>query len=55
MTVVHVMNRIASHDEQIDFFMTATQFTGKITNMEPHKCDDLQFFQLDNPPENIVD
>jgi 8-oxo-dGTP diphosphatase len=54
MTVVHVMHRKATNDERIDFFMTATTYTGEITNMEPHKCDDLQFFPLDNLPDNIV-
>jgi ADP-ribose pyrophosphatase YjhB (NUDIX family) len=55
MNVVHVMHRKAKHDERIDFFMEAKEYTGTITNMEPHKCDDLQFFPLDNLPENMVD
>ena len=55
MTVVHVMHRKAVNDERIDFFMTATEYTGEITNMEPNKCDDLQFFPLDNLPINIID
>lgn len=55
ITVVHVMHRKASNDERIDFFMTARKYTGEIANNEPHKCDDLQFFPLDNLPENIVD
>ena len=55
MTVVHVMHRKALSDERIDFFMTASEYVGEITNMEPHKCDDLQFFPLDKLPENIID
>ncbi len=55
ITVVHVIHRKATHDERIDFFMTASAYTGEITNMEPHKCDDLQFFSLDNLPENIIE
>ena len=55
MTVVHVMHRKAANDERIDFFMTASKYAGEITNMEPNKCDDLQFFPLDNLPENIVE
>lgn len=55
LTVVHVMHRKASNDERIDFFMTATEYTGEITNMEPNKCDDLQFFPFDNLPDNIID
>lgn len=55
MNVVHVMFRKSDTSERIDFFMTASSYIGEITNMEPHKCDDLQFFPLDNLPENIVD
>ena len=55
MMVVHVMHRKATYDERIDFFMVASDYSGEITNMEPHKCDDLQFFPLDNLPENVVD
>lgn len=53
--VVHVMHRKGSLDERIDFFMTASNYTGKITNCEPNKCDDLSWFPLDGLPENIVD
>ena len=53
--VVHVMHRKAQNDERIDFFMTADAYTGEVTNMESHKCDDLQWFELDNLPENMVD
>jgi len=55
MKVVHVMHRKATNDERIDFFMVATNYTGEIENMEPNKCDDLQFFPLNSLPENIVD
>lgn len=55
MTVVHVMHRKAINDERIDFFMTASVYAGEITNCEPNKCDDLQFFPLDNLPRNIVE
>jgi ADP-ribose pyrophosphatase YjhB (NUDIX family) len=55
MNVVHVMRRKAKHDERIDFFIAAKEYTGTITNMQPHKCDDLQFFPLDNLPDNMVD
>jgi ADP-ribose pyrophosphatase YjhB (NUDIX family) len=55
MTVVHVMHRKATHDERIDFFMTATKYSGTVTNTKPHKCDDLQFFALDALPTNMVE
>ncbi len=53
--IVHTMHRKASHDERIDFFMTANSFSGEIINNEPDKCDDLSWFPLDALPENIVD
>jgi 8-oxo-dGTP diphosphatase len=55
LTVVHVMHRKASNDERIDFFMTTESYAGEITNCEPHKCDDLRWFELDALPENLVD
>lgn len=54
LTVVHVMHRKAVNDERIDFFMTGSRYVGMITNKEPHKCDDLQFFPLDVLPPNVV-
>lgn len=55
LEVVCVMHRKAEDDERIDFFMIAKTYTGEVTNREPHKCDDLSWFELDNLPENIVD
>jgi ADP-ribose pyrophosphatase YjhB (NUDIX family) len=55
MEVVHVMHRKASNDERIDFFMVASKYSGEITNMEPEKCDDLQFFPLNNLPVNVIE
>ena len=55
LEVVHVMHRKATNDERIDFFMTAKSYSGEIENVEPHKCDDLSWFELDKLPNNIVD
>ncbi len=55
LEVVHVMQRKATNDERIDFFMTTESFSGEIIKCEPHKCDDLSWFDLDNLPENVVD
>ena len=54
LEVVHVMHRKAEKDERIDFFMTAKSYSGEIENAEPHKCDDLSWFELDFLPENVV-
>ncbi|MEL6804212.1 MAG: NUDIX domain-containing protein [Bacteroidota bacterium] len=55
LEVVHVMHRKAAHDERIDFFMRATRYTGEITNIETHKCDDLSWFPLDSLPVHTID
>jgi 8-oxo-dGTP diphosphatase len=53
MQVVGVMHR-KSQDERIDFFLTANAWSGEIRNMEPHKCSELAWFDLDNLPDNVV-
>lgn len=50
---VHVMHR-KSEDERLDFFFVAEKWKNEIANMEPHKCDDLRWFEVDNLPENMV-
>ena len=58
-TVVHRKmaarpNEKADSSEAIDFYFTASQWQGTITNNEPHKHDELGFFPLDNLPEPII-
>ncbi len=53
MHVVGVMHRKAA-DERIDFFLIATAWSGEITNMEPHKCSELAWVDVDDLPENVV-
>lgn len=48
-----VMHR-KSEDERIDFFFTADSWQGEITNMEPEKCDDLSWFEIDKLPDNTI-
>lgn len=57
--VVHIMSRNGSsvefaNNERIDTFFMAEKWNGEIENKEPHKCDDLSWFNLDNLPENII-
>lgn len=53
---VHVVHRLGESNDQerVDFFFEATKWDGEVTNMEPQKCDDLSWFQLDNLPENML-
>lgn len=57
--VCHVMHRFHSMPdglsfEQMDVFFKASTYEGVIRNMEPHKCDELQFYPLNNLPLNTV-
>lgn len=51
--VVGVMHRKAG-DERIDFFAVVKNWEGEIQNLEPHKCDDLRFFPLNELPSNVI-
>ena len=52
--IAGVMHRLTDHDERVDFFVVATNWTGEVTNREPDKCDDLRWFLLDSLPPNII-
>jgi mutator protein MutT len=39
---------------RIDVFFVCEKWGGEIKNMEPDKCDDIAWFDLDKLPENIV-
>jgi 8-oxo-dGTP diphosphatase len=59
LRVCHVMHRYHPMPkdlsfEQIDVYFYATTYAGIIKNNEPHKCDDLAFFPLNNLPKNIA-
>jgi len=57
LKVVHVMHRnsdASENNERVDVFFIAGKWDGEITNKEPHKCDDLSWFDLDDIPENII-
>lgn len=49
----HTMHRL-QNDERIDYFFAAKKWQGKPKNMEPEKCDDVSWFQLNNLPDNII-
>ena len=43
-----------SNDDYIDFFFTANKFTGKAKNMEPDKCFEVKFIDINELPANIM-
>jgi 8-oxo-dGTP diphosphatase len=53
LQIVHVMHR-TSTDERIDFFIAVRRWLGEITNLEPHKCDDLSWITLASLPPNLI-
>ena len=54
LKLVHVMNRKIPDNERVDFFFKAKRWQGQPKIIEPDKCDDLTWFELDNLPENII-
>jgi 8-oxo-dGTP diphosphatase len=57
LEVAHVMHRdsgLAENNERIDVFFRATKWVGAIKNIEPHKCDDLSWFHLEELSTNII-
>lgn len=53
LKVVHVVHRRNDlGQEMVGFFIEATEWQGEPCNMEPHKCDDLAWFDIENLPSN---
>jgi 8-oxo-dGTP pyrophosphatase MutT (NUDIX family) len=54
--VAHIMHRKSTYnnEERVDVFFIAKDWGGEIENKEPHKCDDLSWFDLDFLPENTI-
>jgi 8-oxo-dGTP diphosphatase len=50
-----VMYRRSPDRDCMDFFIKATRWEGAIINAEPHKCDELRFFDLKNLPNNLIE
>ena len=53
LKVVHLMHR-KTNRFNIDVFFECTNWEGKLHNLEPDKCAELDFFSLENLPENLV-
>jgi len=53
LKLVHLMHR-QSAEERVDFFFTATKWSGKPKIMEPDKCDELKWVPIKSLPGNMV-
>ena len=53
LSVVGVMH-IMTDKEYVSFFLEAVEWTGQVVNAEPDQCDDLRWFDVDNPPKNTI-
>jgi|SRR3989338_3888529 len=54
LDVVHVTHRLCPDREYFDVYVRAEKWSGEIINMEPNKCDELKWYDLQNLPENIL-
>ncbi|OGN04433.1 MAG: NUDIX hydrolase [Candidatus Yanofskybacteria bacterium RIFCSPHIGHO2_01_FULL_44_17] len=48
-----VMHRKTDRD-QAGFFFRPLKWEGDVQNLEPEKCEDLNWFPIDNLPENTI-
>ena len=54
LKVLLTMHRKTPNSDWVDFFLKADSIKGVFKNMEPKKCKELKFFDLNNLPQNIV-
>lgn len=59
LSMCHMMHRLHPMPqglsfEQIDVYFRTDTYEGTIENLEPHKCDELKFYPLNNLPRNIA-
>jgi 8-oxo-dGTP diphosphatase len=57
LKLVHVMHRKQTElgdERRINLFFVAKRWKGKPRIMEPDKCDDVRWFELDRLPENTI-
>lgn len=52
LKVVHVVHRKTPRHQVIGFFFESAAWQGVPENKEPHKCDDIKWFCINELPEN---
>ena len=53
LRLVHMMHRLAEK-ERLSLFFEPTSWTGPIENREPHKCDDLDWYSLEEKDADLI-
>lgn len=57
LKLCHIMQRYSNKslkENRIDVFYFVDKWVGEIKNLEPEKCDDLAWFDMDNLPANTI-
>ena len=57
--MTHIMHRLENFGKigtrkRIDIFFTTKEWGGEIKNMEPYKCVELKWFNINKLPKNII-
>lgn len=52
LKIIHVVHRKREQQEMIGFFIEASEWQGQPCIMEPHKCDDLAWYDIKKLPIN---
>lgn len=55
MRHVLTMHRWCGDHERADFFFEVKKWSGEVKNMEPNKCDDIQWFDFDKLPKDMIE
>lgn len=54
LKIVHIMHRLSTDREGVEFLIEVSAWNGTLTNTEPEKCDDLRWFPIDKIPDNLI-
>lgn len=54
MVPIQVMHRKQEFEERIDYFFISRKWQGELKNMEPNKCDELKWVNINKLPKNTI-
>lgn len=54
LDLVHTMHHLSNGSERIALFFTVRNWIGEPKNTEPEKCDDMNWFSIQDMPDNTV-